>query len=509
MNNKLEKVVIVGGGTAGWLAAAALSQFYKNTQTQITLVESAEIGTIGVGEATIPPILNMLESCGINLSDFMAHTDASFKLGIEFDGWKSQNERYFHPFGKFGQSIDGAEFYQAWLKAGFEGNWTDIESYSLESVLAKKDHFFVPTSNPNDHINRTSFALHLDAGLAVDYLRAFATAQGVQHIEGTVVDVMQCQETQFIQGIKLSCGKEIVGDFFFDCSGFKSLLLGETLGSEYDDWSDYLPCDSAIAVQTRRDHSKPLRPYTISKAQEAGWSWHIPLQTRTGNGYVFSSKFMDDEKAKEILLSTVEGEPITEPRLIRFKTGTRKQPWKHNCIALGLAQGFIEPLESTAIHLVVESLAMFAKLNPSKHCESSLQAAFNEKMVDQYVQIRDFLVAHYCYTQRDDSAFWIWCQNEMPKPPTLKKREQLFKELGSVLVASEELFQPTSWYAVLTGMGVKPSRYNGTIDSIPSAKINEFLAGGSAYFEQLASKQPSHADVVQTHCRSVLLNNDQ
>lgn len=492
----IKKFVIVGGGTAGWIAAATLGNIFRHSEVEIELVESDDIGVIGVGEATIPPLLTILESLGIDLADFIKHTQASFKLGIQFDDWHTIGEGYFHPFGTLGRSIDGHDFFQCWLKSKAEGDNTPLMAHSPEAVLAQQGRFFLPFEAQGTPLASTTFALHLDAVLAGKYLRKFAEKSGVKRTEGLVESVSK-SDKGFIKSVTLQSGVEIGGDFFIDCSGFKGLLIEEALETGYEDWSEFLPCNRAVTVQT--ENMGDTTPYTIATARAAGWTWRIPLQHRTGNGYVFCDKYCSDEEAIETLLSSIEGEPLTEPRVIPFTTGVRHKAWNQNCLALGLAQGFLEPLESTAIHLVSKSLALFVRLFPTAECDTQLSDEFNRRVRQDYEEIRDFLVLHYCTTQRDDTPFWRWCQ-QMELPVKLKAKLDLFKVHGGLIPGTEELFQPTSWYAVFDGMGVEPIGYNPTLDAIDYHKLKQSLHSGKTAIQTCAATQPSHDEFLRTYC---------
>ncbi|MDQ9091725.1 tryptophan 7-halogenase [Pseudoalteromonas haloplanktis] len=492
----ITKIVIAGGGTAGWLAAATLSYALKKQAVEITLIESDEIGTIGVGEATIPPLIAILESIGIDLADFIKHTQATFKLGIQFADWYNKGEAYFHPFGTLGRNIDGHDFYQCWLKAAAEGDSTPLMAHSPEAILAQHNKFFIPHEAHNTALGRARFALHLDAGLMARYLRRYAQNNGVKRIEGVITDVHQ-DNTGNISHLHVN-QQYVTGEFFIDCSGFKGLLIEQTLHAGFDDWSDYLPCNRAVTVQTT--HSKTISPYTVAKAQNAGWSWHIPLQHRMGNGYVFCDKYCTDQQAIDTLLANVTGELLTHPKVIAFKTGVRKQAWLKNCLSLGLAQGFIEPLESTAIHLVSKSLALFIKMFPdNSDTNQVIIDEFNRRIHQDYLEIRDFLVLHYCTTARSDTEFWQRCAS-MAIPQSLQQKLAIFKVAGTLTPAAEQLFQPTSWYAVLNGMQVMPSRYNPVLDSLDSNKLIQSLHQGSEAIAQAALTQPSHADFITRFC---------
>ncbi len=492
----IKKIVIVGGGTAGWIAAATIGNIYKNTDLAIELVESDDIGIIGVGEATIPPLITILDSLGIDLIEFIKATQGSFKLGIQFDDWHTKGESYFHPFGSVGKPIDGYDFFQCWLKCKAEGDDTPLMAHSPEAVLSEQGKFFLPFKAQNTPLARAFYALHLDSGLAGKYLRTFAENIGVKRTEGLVEKVQQHDDGS-IASVTLKSGDTIAGDFFIDCSGFRGLLIEQTLQTGYDDWSEFLPCNKAVTVQTK--NVGPTTPYTISTAREAGWTWRIPLQHRTGNGYVFCDKYVSDEQATQTLLDAIEGEPLMTPRIIPFKTGIRKKSWNKNCLSLGLAQGFLEPLESTAIHLVSKTIAYFVRMFPTKQCDPVLIDEYNRRVRADYEEIRDFLVLHYCTTERDDSEFWRWCKN-MDIPESLQKKLDFFKASGGLIPGTEELFQPTSWYAVFTGMGVEPNSYNPTVDTWDYQKLKGIMEQGKQGLIDIAKQQPSHDEFLQQYC---------
>jgi tryptophan halogenase len=492
----IKKIVIVGGGTAGWIAAATIGNIYKNTNLEIELVESEEIGIVGVGEATIPPLISILDSLGIDLIEFIKATQGSFKLGIQFEDWHTKGESYFHPFGSVGRPIDGYDFFQCWLKCKAEGDNTPLMAHSPEAVLSEQGKFFLPFKAKNTPLARAFYALHLDSGLAGKYLRTFAENIGVKRTEGLVEQVNQTDEGD-IASVTLKSGQTIEGDFFIDCSGFRGLLIEQTLKTGYDDWSEFLPCNKAVTVQTK--NVGKTAPYTVSKAREAGWTWRIPLQHRTGNGYVFCDKYVTDEEATQTLLDSIEGEPLMTPRIIPFTTGIRKKSWNKNCLSLGLAQGFVEPLESTAIHLVSKTIAYFIRMFPTKQTNQTLIDEYNRRVRADYEEIRDFLVLHYCTTEREDTEFWRWCKS-MNIPDTLQKKLDFFRVSGGLIPGTEELFQPTSWYAVFNGMGVEPKGYNPTLDTWEYGKLKEIMSQGQQGIVDIVKQQPSHDEFLREYC---------
>jgi tryptophan 7-halogenase len=494
----IKKIVIVGGGTAGWIAAATLGNIFKHNDVLIELVESDEIGIIGVGEATIPPLLATIRSLGIDEVEFIKATQASFKWGIKFEDWRLKGESYFHPFGSIGSTIDGHDFYQLWLKSQAEGDTTPLMAHSPEAILSEQGRFFLPFKAINTPLAGAQYALHLDSTLVGKFLREFAENLGVVRTQGRIKKVEQNAIGE-IHSVILESGQQIQGDFFIDCSGFRGLLIEQTLNCGYDDWSEYLPCNRAVAVQT--ENIGPTPPYTVSKARDAGWTWRIPLQHRTGNGYVFCDKYCSDEQAIETLLGAVEGKIIGKPRVIPFVTGIRNKTWHKNCLALGLAQGFLEPLESTAIHLVSKTLAFFVRMFPDRQGNQVQIDEFNRRVRADYEEIRDFLVLHYCTTDRDDTEFWRYCAN-MAIPDSLQQKINFFSVAGGLIPGVEELFQPTSWYAVFTGMGVKPQRYNPTVDALDYQKLQASLHSGQLAITNIVQQQPSHDDFIKQYCRA-------
>ncbi len=495
--NTLNSICIVGGGTAGWMAASLLSSALQGSRIKITVIESPDIATIGVGESTVPSIMDFLRVCQINLKEFVQATSATFKLGIRFDDWLKPGEQFFHPFGTVGQGIHGFEFYQAWLKTCADGNTTRWVDHSPCAIMAENRRFMLrPPRHENWVLRSYAHALHLDAILVARYLREFSLKRGVERIEATVTRVV-VDERQFISALELNNGNTITSDFFIDCTGFKGLLIEEALNVGYEDWTHYLPCDRAIAVQTT--NTGEPSPFTLATARDAGWTWKIPLQHRTGNGYVFSSQYCSDDKAIDTLLNAVDGELLIEPRVIPFTTGRRKKIWHNNCLALGLASGFLEPLESTAIHLVYKTLVYFIRYFPDRDFESHTEQAFNQKINLDYQEIRDFIILHYCTTQRDDTEFWRWCQN-MPVPDSLREKIQLFRERGQIDHMPGEFFTSDSWCSILEGMNVRPKKYHPLMDAFDSQMLAKTLQETAQNVYQAIMQMPNHNDYIQQHC---------
>ncbi|KRA80594.1 tryptophan halogenase family protein [Altererythrobacter sp. Root672] len=465
---EVERVVIVGGGTAGWMAAAALSRFLDNGRRQFHLVESEAIGTVGVGEATIPPILNFNRMLDINENEFLRETQGTIKLGIEFVNWGRIGDRYTHPFGFFGQELHGIAFHQLWLREQGRGNPGYISDYCMSAVAAANGRFGRPSQNTKPPVSEMLYAFHFDASLYARYLRGRAEKQGVRRHEGRIVQVHRDSELGDVRSVELESGERIEGDLFIDCSGFRALLIGETLGVGYEDWSQWLPVDRAIPVPTTNIATPD--PFTRATAHSAGWQWRIPLQHRTGNGHVYCSAFMDDDEAERILMANLEGEPFADRRVIRFTTGRRKQSWSHNVIALGLSSGFLEPLESTSIHLIQNGIQRLLALFPDRQISSIERDEYNRGMQDLYEDIRDFIILHYKATQRDDTPFWRHVR-DMAVPETLTRKLELWRLHGRVFREGAELFGLTSWVAVLLGQNIWPDTYEPIVDTLDEAKV--------------------------------------
>lgn len=495
----IKKIVIVGGGSSGWIAAAILSHQFRPDAVAVELVESEDIGTIGVGESTIPPLIQLLANLGINEQHFIQGVHATFKLGIKFPDWYRLDESYFHPFGTIGVRFGTHEFYQAWLKAKLNGHPSELQTFAPSSVMAREKRFYLPQEAQKTPIGGAAYALHIDASLVGKYLRRYAEDRRVKRTEGLVTEVRQNEDGQ-IASLLLKSGEEIHGDFFIDCTGFYSLLIEKTLGIGYEDWLDYLPCDRAVAVQT--ENMGEAIPYTISTARESGWSWRIPLQHRTGNGYVYSSEHISDDEATERLLGFVDGKPITEPMIIPFRAGVRDSVWHKNCLAIGLSAGFIEPLEATALHLVMRGVDLFLKYYPDQDCEQALIDEYNKRMRMDYAEIRDFIVLHYCLTEREDTPFWEHCKH-MAIPQELQERIELFKAHGALREGVDELFRPSSWQSVFDGMGVRPEKYCPRIDNLDFKLIEDTLKEADEAISGMVQKLPSHDQFIRQSYRAI------
>jgi tryptophan 7-halogenase len=484
---RVKTIVIVGGGTAGWMSAAFLARVLGDRNHAIHLVESDQIGTVGVGEATIPPILLFNQILGIKEADFVRETKATFKLGIEFVNWRRKDHAYFHPFGQYGVDMDGIPFHHYFLRLAKLRGDTDIGQFNLETLAARSGRF--GRSNP-----APLHAYHFDAGLYAQFLRGYAEKRGVIRHEGKVRRVNQNSENGYITDVALENGDKVTGDLFLDCSGFRGLLIEETLKAGYHDWSHWLPVNRAAAVPCAR--VAPPTPYTRSTAQEAGWQWRIPLQHRTGNGYVFCDQFLSEDEACAKLLTRLDGETANQPRILKFLTGARKKMWDKNCVAIGLASGFLEPLESTSIHLVQTALIKLLTLFPNDGINPAMVSRFNADMADEYDNVKDFLIAHYKLTERDDTPFWAYCKN-MDIPDSLKARLDIFKAHATTMATPVELFKDTSWFAVLNGQGMVPNNYNPVADGISDAELLQRAAQIQTLIQRPLQTLPSHDGFLQ------------
>ena len=487
------EIVIAGGGTAGWVAAATCARFLGN-RASITLVESDEIGTVGVGEATIPQIHNLIVGLGLDQADFMRRTNASFKLGIEFTDWTGAGERYIHSFGMTGRGVGLIPFRQLWLRGRALGVAGDLGEYSYNVVAARQGR--MATNSGSNTIPDLAYAYHFDASLFAAMLRNYAEERGVKRVEGMIVDVERDAESGDLTALLLNGERRIAGTFFIDCTGFRSVLLGKTLGVPYVDWSQWLPCDSALAVPC--ESSDAFRPYTQALSRRAGWQWRIPLQHRTGNGHVYCSRFMSDDEAASILLANLDGKPLADPRPIRFTSGRRDIFWSHNCVALGLAAGFMEPLESTSIHLVQSSIGRLLNVLPGDLAQTAqARDTFNRLTRIEWARVRDFIVLHYFANARDGDPFWDECRR-MEIPDTLAEKIALFREAGLVMREEDELFLDDSWGQVMIGQGIAPQGWSPLADNVPGADIGPFLESLANSYRVKAATLPEHRQFVAT-----------
>ncbi len=490
----IRDVVIVGGGTAGWMMAAAAARYLDDGQRRITLIESDAIGTVGVGEATIPPILNFNALLGIDERDFVKATQASFKLGIEFVGWGRSGDRYIHPFGTYGRDIHGVAFHQLWRKFAGRPGVGPIDDYAMSIAAARAGRFAHPTADPRDPRSQLAYAYHFDAGLYAAFLRDYAEREGVSRVEGRIADVERDAASGDVRAVQLADGRRIEGELWIDCSGFRSLLLGETMGVPFVDWSHWLPCDRAWAVPCAR--VDPLLPYTRSTARPAGWQWRIPLQHRTGNGHVFSSGFMTEETALDLLLANLDDAPAGDPRMLRFTAGRRAEPWRGNVVALGLAAGFLEPLESTSIHLVQHGIQLLFALFPDRRFTAVERAEYNRLMTAQFDAIRDFIILHYHATERRGEPFWDHVRT-MPIPDTLAAKIALFREKGRVFRYDDELFAVPNWTAVMLGQGIVPRTHDPIADSLDDDRVLAMMVAHRRNCNAAAAVMPTHAAFIE------------
>ncbi len=484
------RIVIAGGGTAGWMAAAALART-MGSAIDLTLVESDAIGTIGVGESTIPPLVTYNRLLGIGEADFMRATQATFKLGIQFENWKVAGESYFHSFGLTGRDHWSAGFQHFWMHGLTRGRTESYDEYCLELKAAAESKF---AHLPD---NRMNYAYQLDSGLYAAFLRKMAEADGARRIEGRIASVELDGATGDIAALLLDDGQRLAGDLFLDCTGFRALLIEGALHAGYDDWSHHLPCDSAIAVQTAS--VRPPVPYTRAIAHDAGWQWRIPLQHRQGNGIVFCSRYLERDAALDRLLSSVEGQRLTEPNVIRFVTGARRKQWHRNCIAIGLAGGFMEPLESTSIHLIQRAILRLIRMLPLGPISPRDIDEFNEQQMTDMVQIRDFLILHYKATERRDSPFWRQCA-DMEIPESLTHRIELFRETGRVFRKNEELFAENSWVQVMMGQGIMPQAYHPVATKLSDDELDHLLRGLRDSVARTVASLPGHSAYVAQYC---------
>jgi tryptophan halogenase len=490
MAYRKRRIVVAGGGTAGWMAAAALARTMGDS-IELTLVESDAIGTVGVGESTIPPLVIYNRLLGIDEAEFMRATQATFKLGIEFENWKQDGASYFHSFGLTGIDHWSAGFQHFWMHGQTKGHDWSYDDYCLELQAAHAGKF---AHLPD---NRMNYAYQLDSTLYAAYLRKLAETDGARRIEGKIAEVQLDSANGQIAALKLESGERIEGDLFLDCTGFRALLIEGALHVGYDDWSNYLPCDAAIAVQTAS--VAPPVPYTRAIAHEAGWQWRIPLQHRRGNGIVYCSRYLDRDGALDRLFSTVEGERLTEPNFIRFTTGARRKQWHRNCIAVGLSGGFMEPLESTSIHLIQRAILRLIRMMPLGEISERDVAEFNEQQHTDMLQVRDFLILHYKATERRDSPFWRQCAT-MEIPDSLTQKIELFRETGRVFRKNEELFAENSWVQVMMGQGIMPRSYHPIATKLSEAELDQMLAGLRQSVAKTVMGLPDHQAYVAHYC---------
>jgi tryptophan 7-halogenase len=490
----IEKIVIVGGGTAGWMTAAALSHMLVGQRYSIDLIESAEIGTVGVGEATVPHIRFFNQKLGFDEADFMAKTKATFKLGIEFCDWGRRGDSYIHPFGAFGESIGDVDFHHHWARMHRAGAAHPVEEYSLPIMAARADRFAYPADDLDSLLSTYSYAFQFDAGLYAKYLRAYAEERGITRHEGKIIDVALDPENGFVQSVRLENGTAIAADLFVDCSGFRGLLIEGALKSGYDNWQHWLPCDRAVAVPCATDG--PLSPYTRATAKDAGWIWRIPLQHRVGNGHVYCSSYISDEDAADALVSQLESEPLAKLNQLRFVTGKRRKQWSKNVVAIGLSAGFLEPLESTSIHLIQLAIGRLLDFFPDQRWDPMLANEYNRLMDLEYERVRDFLILHYHATERDDTPFWNYVRT-MPIPDSLAHKMETFRERGVVVNYRDGMFLDASWIAVYLGQRVIPQHNDPLGLKISEPDLEARLAQIRDDCQIAVQGMPTHADYIR------------
>ena len=495
----IERIVIVGGGTAGWMAAAALSRLKGGNQLDVVLIESEEIGTVGVGEATIPPFVDFNRLLEVSEQEMLAATQGTFKLGIQFSNWGAKGDSYIHPFGNYGYEIEGLSFHHVWHRFREGGDQRPIQVFNLETMAAHFGKFARTADYARDDLPPMNYAYHIDATRYAKFLRGYAEDRGVMRREGRVSDVALDGETGFVASVQMDDGEVIGGDLFVDCSGFRGLLIEQALHTGYDDWSHYLPCNRAVALPCNRDDGGPPPPFTRATAHSAGWQWQVPLQHRNGNGHVYWSEYMEADGAHDILVANIAGKPTAEPNFLRFVTGRRKKFWNKNVVALGLAAGFMEPLESTSIHLINTGINKLIALVSLGGITQAQEDSFNRLTGKEYERIRDFLILHYKATSRDDSEFWNYCRT-MPVPDSLTEKMELFRLNGQIFREDDELFTETSWAAVMMGQGVAMQGRNPMADAIKQPALKSEFDEIEKSIRFLVQHMPTHQDYLAKYC---------
>ncbi|MFT7558274.1 MAG: tryptophan halogenase [Flavobacteriales bacterium] len=495
---KVKKIIIVGGGSSGWMTAAAAAKLLDTNFCEVQVIESDKIGTVGVGEATIPQIVLFNKLIGLDEDEFLKRTKGTFKLGIEFKDWGGLNQSYFHGFGGLGRDMDGEHFHQYWLRLRDLGKESPVDDYSLSGVAYRENKFMRAFDAGDSPLSGIAHAFHFDAGLYAQYLSEFAQKRGVIRTEGTINKVNQ-HENGFIKSVVTEDGVEHEADLFIDCSGFRGLLIEETLNTGFEDWSHYLPCDTAVTVPS--ENVVDPYPYTRSSAQKAGWQWRIPLQHRVGNGHVFCSKFMSEDEATSILLDNLDGPVIGNPRKINFVTGKRKKVWNKNCIAVGLASGFMEPLESTSLHLVQTTISRIFSFFPNKNFDQVDIDEFNRQSDIELERIRDFIILHYHVTNRNDTDFWNYCRT-MEVPDSLTQKIEQYKANGRIYRYETELFNENSWFEVMNGQGLRPRGYSPLVDVYSEEKLLSRLNSIKKVIRTSADYMPQHIEYINKYCKS-------
>ena len=494
---RIEKILIVGGGSAGWMTAALFANLFQGLY-DIELVESEAIGTVGVGEATIPAIKKFNELLDLDEAEFMRLTKATFKLGIQFVDWWKPGAGYIHGFGVIGQDWEWLRCHHYWLRARAQGKAADFADYSINTAAALANKFMRPRPDMADSpLAHIAYAFHFDASLYAKFLRDYAEQRGVVRTEGMVAEVALRPDDGFVEAVTLKDGRRIEADLFVDCSGFRGLIIEQAMNTGYEDWTHWLPADRAIAVPCAR--VAETTPYTRSTARAAGWQWRIPLQHRVGNGYVYSSQYIDDADAEAVLLANLEGEPTAEPNRLRFTTGKRRKIWNKNCVAIGLASGFLEPLESTSLHLIQSAAIRLVRLFPNRGFDPAVIDEFNRQTDFEWERVRDFIILHYKATERDDTPFWRYCR-DMEIPATLQRKVELFRSSGRIFREDEELFSEESWIQVLIGQGVIPHDHDPLVAIKSDPQIAQYLGNIALTIRKCVNVMPSHDAFIATYC---------
>jgi tryptophan halogenase len=497
-DSHIRRVVIVGGGTAGWMTAALLAQAW-GTQLEIRLIESDEIGIVGVGEATIPQIRHVAHFLGIDENELLRASSGTIKLAVQFNDWRRIGDSYLHAFSDVGLPLGLLPFQHYWLRSREDSTAADLWAYSINAQAAERNRFARMDNVGSSPLTGIRYAYHFDAARFGQLLRRHAEQRGVRRTEGKVVDVALRGSDGFIESVKLESGEVVAGELFIDCSGFRGLLIEGALKTGYESWQHWLPCDRAVVVAS--EHGDTIRPYTQASAQQAGWQWRIPLQHLASNGHVYCSRFISDDEATATLLRHLEGPVIGEPRQLRFHTGIRNRVWNRNCIAMGLASGFIEPLESTSIHLMQSAVSRLLTLFPDRGFDPSLVAEYNRQTHAEYAQTRNFIALHYKATERDDTPFWRQCAS-MTIPEGLAHRIELFRRNAHIFREDEELFTTMGWLQVMIGQGIVPERYHALADALPKAQLDEFLGNIRTLVDRAVATMPDHAEFIARHLRA-------
>lgn len=495
-DRRVRRIVVVGGGSSGWMVAAALSKLIDGSP-RIEVVESEEIGTVGVGEATIPQMRLFNAALGIDEDEFVSATNGSFKLGIEFVDWGALGERYIHTFGSVGQGLGMVPFHQYWARMRSTGHAGDISDYSVHAVACRANRFAREVRLPDLPPLQVAHAYHFDAGLYAGFLRRESERRGVTRTEGRITQVEQRPGDGFVTAVVMHDGRRVEGDLFIDCSGFRGLLIEQTLHTGYEDWSHWLPCDRALAVPC--EATSPLTPYTRATARKAGWQWRIPLQHRTGNGHVYCSRHISDDEATAQLLANLDGPALAEPRPLRFVTGKRRKLWNKNVVAVGLASGFLEPLESTSLYLVQSSISRLIQFFPTLDFESTEIDEHNRQADEEFERIRDFIILHYRQTRRDDTSFWRRMA-ALEIPQTLQRKMALFRSSGRLVQSHLDIFSPESWLQVMLGQGLQPLAHHPLAEQLTLDECAYFLHSIRTGIQRQVAAMPTHDGFIARHC---------